>query len=199
MSLPLAIFILALATPLFFGKRGAWWLVLQAAALVWLELFTPAALDGTKVALVIDTVVLRGLIAPVMIHRAQNNDRDRQNHLYPSNLFVWTIAVLLFALGFIFAAAITQDPSTQLTFGAMISSILLAVLLLATNEARSTQLLAILFIENALALFELRLPEQGALLHLAGSLIYLGTIALFVRFMAEDPGREASEAPREVL
>jgi hypothetical protein len=54
-----------------------------------------------------------------------------------------------------------------------------ALLLLSANSAPPAQLVAVLFMENALALFESLLPEPWPLpVHAALSAIYLGTVGV---------------------
>jgi hydrogenase-4 membrane subunit HyfE len=54
-----------------------------------------------------------------------------------------------------------------------------AFMVLATNRESVAQLVALLFMENALALFETLMPEPWPLpVHLAVSAVYVGTVSV---------------------
>ncbi len=66
-----------------------------------------------------------------------------------------------------------------LTLGVVGATVAVALLLLATNDSPPAQLVALLFMENAIALFESLLPEPWPLpVHGALSAIYLLTVGV---------------------
>jgi hydrogenase-4 membrane subunit HyfE len=66
-----------------------------------------------------------------------------------------------------------------MTLGVMAVTVTLAFLVLATNREPVAQLVALLFMENALALFESLMPQAWPLpVHLAVSGVYVGTVAV---------------------
>ena len=94
----------------------------------------------------------------------------------PSNLFTWVVAIALVVLAFKFGAPSMVDYQA-ITLGVFGATVAVALLLLATNDAPPAQLVAMLFMENALALFESLFPEPWPLpVHGALSAIYLLTI-----------------------
>jgi hypothetical protein len=94
----------------------------------------------------------------------------------PSNLFTWAIAITLVVLAFEFAAPAMSDRQA-LTLGVVGATVTVSLLLLSTNDAPPAQLVAVLFMENGLALFESLLPEPWPLpVHGALSAIYLLTV-----------------------
>ena len=96
----------------------------------------------------------------------------------PSNLFAWAIATALLVLAFEFGAPEMSDRHA-LALGAVGATVAVALLLLAANDAPPAQLVAVLFMENAIALFESLLPEPWPLpVHLALSVIYLLTVGV---------------------
>ena len=76
---------------------------------------------------------------------------------------------------------------------------MIAFLILATNHEPSAQLVAVLFMENALALFESLLPEPWPLpVHLAVSGVYILTVAVGSWLGREDASASRDEPSRQV-
>jgi len=71
-----------------------------------------------------------------------------------------------------------------------------SLLLLSTNDSPPAQLVAVLFMENALALFESLLPEPWPLpVHGALSVIYLATVGVGTWLVGAPEGSAVPEAP----
>lgn len=190
MTLPLIAFLVAAIIPVFFGKIGSApvWLTFQAAALAW----NVAALGDpslhTGVALV-EVLVVRALIVPRLLRLAIRGRGEPNLDLMPSNLFTWAIAIALIVLAFEFAAPAMGDRQA-LTLGVVGATVAVSLLLLSTNRSPPAQLVAVLFMENGLALFESLLPEPWPLpVHGALSGIYLLTVGVGSWLIATpDPG-----------
>jgi hydrogenase-4 membrane subunit HyfE len=177
MTLPLMAFLVAAIIPIFFGRiRSApFWLAAQAAALAWNVGQHGDPSLHTYVAL-IEVLVVRALIAPRLLRRAIRQRDEPNLDLMPSNLFTWAIAIALVVLAFEFAAPAMSDRQA-LTLGVVGATVTVSLLLLSTNDAPPAQLVAVLFMENGLALFESLLPEPWPLpVHGALSAIYLLTV-----------------------
>lgn len=184
MTLPLIAFLIAAVIPVFFSKiRSApFWLSLQALALGWnvvaLSGHPSGGLSGHTLAALAEVLVVRATLAPALLRRAIRARAEPNLDLMPSNLFTWAIAVALIVLAFQFGAPSMGDRQA-LTLGAVSATVAVALLLLSTNRAPPAQLVAVLFMENALALFESLLPEPWPLpVHGALSLIYLATVGV---------------------
>ncbi|MNT57833.1 hypothetical protein D3C72_1952350 [compost metagenome] len=96
----------------------------------------------------------------------------------PSNLFTWAIAISLIVLAFEFGAPAMSDRQA-FTLGVVGATVAVALLVLSTNNSPPAQLVAVLFMENALALFESLLPRSWPLpVHVALSVIYLLTVGI---------------------
>lgn len=180
MKLELMLFLAAAVLPAFFGRlRSApSWLALQAAALAW------AAMDGHgepgahAFAALAEILLVRGLVAPLLLRWAIREQGGQNAELMPGNLFVWAIAIGLVALAFEFGASGIADPHA-LALGAVAGTVAVALLLLAISDRPAAQLVAVLFIENAIALFETTLPEPWPTpVHVALSAVYLLTVAV---------------------
>lgn len=177
MTLPLIAFLVAAIIPIFFGKiRSApFWLTAQAAALAWNVAQHGDQSLHTYVAF-IEVLVVRALIAPKLLRRAIRQRREPNLDLMPSNLFTWAVAIALVVLAFEFAAPAMSDRQA-LTLGVVGATVAVSLLLLSTNDSPPAQLVAVLFMENGLALFESLLPEPWPLpVHGALSAIYLLTV-----------------------
>lgn len=180
MTLPLIAFLVAAIIPVFFGKiRSApLWLGLQALALGWNGAAHAGGLSAHMLVALAEVLVVRAAIAPVLLHRAIVQRAEPNLDLMPSNLFAWAIAIALIVLAFQFGAPAMTDHHA-LTLGAVGATVAVALLLLSTNNSPPAQLVAVLFMENALALFESLLPEPWPLpVHGALTAIYLATVGV---------------------
>jgi hydrogenase-4 membrane subunit HyfE len=177
MTLPLIIFLVAAVIPVFFGKiRSApVWLSIQALALGWNAIAHHAEVSVHALAALFEVLVVRGVIAPQLLRRAIRLRAEPNLDLMPSNLFTWAIAIALIVLAFEFGAPAMSDRQA-LTLGVVGATVAVALLVLSTNNSPPAQLVAVLFMENTLALFESLLPEPWPLpVHAALSSIYLLT------------------------
>ncbi len=180
MSVPLALFLLAVVVPVFFGKiRSApTWLLIQGAALAWAGFLQHAHVSVHAVAALAEVLAVRALAAPWLLRRAIRGRHEPNIDLMPSNLFAWAVAISLIVLAFQFGAP-AADERHAMALGAVAATVAVALLLLATNGSPPAQLVAVLYMENALGLFETLLPEPWPLpVHAALGLIYLGTVGV---------------------
>lgn len=180
MTLPLIAFLVAAVIPVFFGKiRSApLWLFTQALALAWNGIAQHAELSVHAVVAGLEVLAVRAAVAPLLVRRAIRLRGEPNLDLMPSNLFAWAIAIALIVLAFQFGAPAMSDRQA-LTLGAIGATVTIALLLLSTNDSPPAQLVAVLFMENALALFESLLPEPWPLpVHGAMSAIYLATVGV---------------------
>src|SRR5690606_23600629 len=116
----------------------------------------------------------------------------------PSNLFAWAIAIALIVLAFEFGAPAMSERHA-LTLGAIGATVAVTMLLLASNDSPPGQLVAVLFMENAIALFETLLPEPWPLpVHAALSAIYLLTVGVGAWLIGqpEQPARSGPETSK---
>ncbi len=180
MMLPLIVFLVAVIIPVFFSKtRSApLWLALQALALGWNGVTHHEAISIHSFMALLEVLVVRAAIAPLLLRRAIHRRAEPNLDLMPSNLFTWLIAIVLIVLAFNFGSPVMTDRQA-LTLGVIGATVAVALLLLSTNNSPPAQLAAVLFMENALALFESLLPEPWPLpVHGALSGIYLLTVGV---------------------
>jgi hydrogenase-4 membrane subunit HyfE len=188
MTLTLMLCLLATLVPVFFSRVSAApaWLSVQALALGWITLTQHhpislhAALAGVEVLLV------RALLVPYLLRRAIARHGHTPVSLMPSNLFAWGIAVTLVIFAFKFGDGARADVRA-LTLGVVATTVVMAFFILASNPHKMAQLVALLFMENALALFESLMPEPWPLpVHLAISMVYVLTVAVGA-WLVSDP------------
>lgn len=180
MHLALMLFLLAAMLPVFFGSLRAApvWLAVQALALAWIGPLHHAQWSWHTLFAVLEVLLLRGVLAPWWLHRAMRRRAPADASLMPSNLFGWVIGVALIALAFDFGSAVVADASAM-ALGVVAATVTLVLLVLATNPQPAAQLVALLFLENAIAIFESLLPQPWPLpVHLLLTLVYLLTVGV---------------------
>jgi hydrogenase-4 membrane subunit HyfE len=180
MSVPLILCLIATIIPVFFGKLGAapTWLGIQALALGWINLTQHNEWDAHAVATGLEVLLLRAWLVPTLLRRACSAPTTQNQDLMPSNLFAWGAAVSLIILAFKFGNGSHADVRA-LTLGVVAATTVIAFLVLATNALPAAQLVALLFMENALTLFETLMPHPWPLtVHIVVSALYVLTVAV---------------------
>lgn len=179
-TLALIACLLATLIPVFFGRLAytPTWLSLQALALGWLTLNQHHTLDLHTATAGLEILLIRAWLVPHLLRRTLRTTPAALLEVMPSNLFAWGAAVALIILAFQFGDGARADVRA-LTLGVTAATVTIAFLVLATNHQPAAQLVALLFMENALALFESLMPEPWPLpVHLAVSGVYVGTVTV---------------------
>ncbi len=144
-----------------------------------------------RLAALAEVLLVRAVVAPQLLRRAIHRRAEPNGDLMPSNLFAWAIAVALIVLAFEFGAP-DMGGQQALTLGAVAATVAVALLLLASNDSPAAQLVAVLFMENAIALFESLQPAPWPLpVHAALSTIYLLTVGVGGWLIGVPEGAEA--------
>lgn len=193
MTAALLLFLAAAVVPVFFGRiRSApFWLVVQAVALGWVGMAQHGDGSWHALAALAEVLLVRAVVAPQLLRRAIHRRAEPNGDLMPSNLFAWAIAVALIVLAFEFGAP-DLGGQQALTLGAVAATVAVALLLLASNDSPAAQLVAVLFMENAIALFESLQPAPWPLpVHAALSTIYLLTVGVGGWLIGVPEGAEA--------
>ncbi|MDD2880410.1 MAG: hypothetical protein PHQ58_08220 [Rhodoferax sp.] len=179
-TLPLIACLIATLIPVFFGKLTVTptWLSLQALALGWITLNQHDTLNLHALAAGLEILIIRAWLVPQLLRRTLQAGKAAELDVMPSNLFAWGAAVALIILAFKFGDGARADVRA-LTLGVVAATVTVAFLVLASNREPVAQLVALLFMENALALFESLMPEPWPLpVHIAISVVYVGTVAV---------------------
>ncbi|MFZ2853640.1 MAG: hypothetical protein WAZ34_05945 [Rhodocyclaceae bacterium] len=200
MTLALILCLTATVIPVFFSRIAAApaWLSLQALALLWIGLSGHAGFSTHAMLAGLEVLLVRALLVPYLLHRAFHKNRRARTSLMPSNLFAWGVAITLIILAFKFGDGARGDVRA-LTLGVAAATAMIAFLILSTNQEPSAQLVAVLFMENALALFESLLPEPWPIpVHLAVSGVYILTVAVGGWLVGGDAASRVEESSRQM-
>lgn len=195
-TIALTAFFLSAVTPVFFAKLRVIpiWLSLQALALGWFVLAQENDLHAVTAGL--EIVLLRGALVPWMLrHHLARHASVADIDTMPSNLFAWGIAVALLIVAFRFGDGASTDLRA-LSLGTVACVLTMAYLILATNREPLAQLVALLFMENTVMLFETLLPHPWPLpVHGLLALLYAGFTAIGLWLMqdATDTSTTATE------
>lgn len=202
MTVPLILCLIATVIPVFFGKiqSAPAWLSLQALALGWITISHQDEVSVHALLAGLEVLVVRAWLVPTLLRRALEKSEHTRLDLMPSNLFAWGVAIALIILAFKFGDG-AQTDARGLTLGVIAATAMMALLILSTNNAPSAQLVALLFMENALALFESLVTVPWPLpVHAALSAVYLLTVSVgswLVRSRAP-AAPSGLQAPKEI-
>jgi hydrogenase-4 membrane subunit HyfE len=196
MTLPLIACLISTVIPVFFGqlRSAPVWLSLQALALGWITLHQHQEPDLHTLAAGLEVLLIRAWLVPHLLRRSLRQHADGALDVMPSNLFAWGVAISLIILAFKFGGDVVSD-ARGMTLGVVAATVMIAFLVLATNDAPLAQLMGLLFMENALALFESLLPQPWPLpVHLGISALYIGTVLVGRWLIAHLPAAGAAPA-----
>ncbi len=176
-------------------------LACQGLLMAWIayRMHPDLASPATWITLV-DLAVVRGLGAPLALRRVPRQRRDARNDVIPPNLLSWTLAVGMVLVGYRFAAMVVPEGGDPQTLVAVASTgVLLALLVLSTQNGPFGQMIGVLRLENAIALFELGSGFEAApAVRLAQGGLFVVTLVLFRGYLRALPvGAAASAAPEE--
>jgi hydrogenase-4 component E len=169
----------------------------QGLMMAWLFLrHAPIAFDVADCVTLIDFVLLRGLLAPVLLYRVlRARNAPRRHDIIPPNLLFWTLAVTAVLLAFECAKDLIVLPGDQRLLAAVSATgVLLGLLVLASQSNPFGQIIGVLRIENAIALFELGLRERPPLpLQLGQLALFAATIFLYSWYLAVLPAQDSTK------
>ena len=197
MTLPLIFCLIATVIPVFFSRLSSapTWLSLQALALGWITLNDE--FSAHTLLLGLEILLVRAVLVPHLLRRALRRQAQSRISLMPSNLFTWGIAVMLIILAFKFGDGARADVRA-LTLGVVAATTVIALLILSTNHEPKAQLIALLFMENALALFESLMPEPWPWpVHLTISAVYILTVTIGCHLLGGERSPPPSNAAEE--
>lgn len=130
----------------------------------------------------VDLALVRGVVAPFVLYRVlRARNAPRRNDVIPPNLLFWTLALGIVLVAFRFAERMIPESGEQQTLLAVTASgFLLGFLVLSTQVGPFSQMVGILRIENAIALFELGGEGDGAPLAIQLGLIGVLLVTVFL-------------------
>ncbi len=177
MTYLLIAYLLVVLVPIFVAtwRTSLLGLSLQGLLLGWMAVQLSDDFSVPRIALLVELVVVRGIFVPVYLYRVLSELKTpRRSDVIPANLLFWTIVGVLVVISFRFASSVFpgEEASTHLAVAA--AALLLGMLVLASQNQPLSQLIGVLRIENAIALFEL---ASGPHLPLG---VQLGVLGVFV-------------------
>lgn len=147
-----------------------------------------------------DLALLRTLVVPGVLYRSMKGRKvDARNDVIPPNLFSWALAIGIVVVAFRLAdVLVPEEGDAQLLVAIAAASFGLGFFVLAAGRDTFSQIIGLLRIENALALFELGQEEKTApVIRLGMSLVLLASVAFYRRFLGA--GGPAARAASETL
>jgi hydrogenase-4 component E len=190
-------FVIALLVPLFVSRWRAslFGLALQGALLAAIA-YRQRGFEislSTAVTL-IDLVVVRAIVMPSLLFgtlRRQN--APLRNDVIAPNLLSWALALALVVVAFRFADVLVPvEGDEQALVAVSTAAFLLGLFVLATARGIVSQVIGLMRVENAIALFELETPSEHASLAIrigqtAIMLISVGFCRWYLSRLARDP------------
>lgn len=144
---------------------------------------------STSLITIADFILIRGMIAPRSLWRVLSSENaPRRNHVIAPNLFSWALVGAIVFVAFRFSTAILRTEfSGALHLAVATAALLLGMFVLSSQNSMFSQMIGVLRIENAIALFELFSPVHFPLpVRAALPALYGVTVFLFVRFLTAE-------------
>lgn len=161
-------------------------LAVQGLLLGWMAMeLTTDGFTVARLVLLGELLLVRGVLVPAYLYRVLDVLKTpARNDIIPANLLFWTIVGVLVVVSFRFARGVFTDEQQSTHLAVAAAALLLGLLVLASHSQPLSQLMGVLRIENAIALFELssepHLPMEVQL-GLMG--IFLATVLTFGWFL----------------
>jgi hydrogenase-4 component E len=192
-------FAIVVVIPLFAAtwRTSLFGLALQGALIGWLSLRSVTRLTLDSALTAVDVVVLRAAVAPVLLYlEMRGRNAPARNDVISPNLFSWAIVVGLVVVSFRTADALVPfEGDEQMLVAVAAAAFVLGLFVLAAGRGTLSQIIGVLRIENAVALFELGGPARHAVaaIHAAMSGVLLVSILFYRWYLVHVP--RDSDAP----
>ena len=207
MSYLFVILLLVMIGPLLVGdwRASLFGLALQGILLAAIAWRTTHSLAPSECIVLVDFVLIRGIGAPLMLGRVMAARKiARRSDIIPVNLLSWALAAGLILASFRVANQLVPHDEVARTRVAVAGAgVLLAMLILATQNSIFSQIVGAIRLENAIALLESGSTHPPSLVvQVALTGVFVLTIVAFTVFLrrmdlAETTGpiEPAPEAP----
>lgn len=157
-------FTIALLVPLFVGtwRTSLLGLSLQGALMAAIAIRQDDAPSLDSAITLFDLVVVRMIAAPMALYYVLREQKiTARNDVLAPNLFSWAVAFALVVGAFRVADALVPvEGDEQMLLAVSASALLLGMVVLATGNRTLSEIIGVLRIENAIALFELGAPHH---------------------------------------
>jgi hydrogenase-4 component E len=155
----LIVFAIVLLVPLFVGtwRTSLLGLALQGALMTAIALRHGVHLSIDTALTIVDLAVLRAAVGPLAIYvvlRGQN--APPRNDVIAPNLISWTLSLALVVVAFRTAdVLVPTEGDEQMLVAVASAAFLLGLFILSTSRGTTSQIIGVMRVENAIALFEL--------------------------------------------
>lgn len=193
-------FIIVALVPLFVAtwRTSLLGLSLQGGLIAWLALRHSATLSFGSALTALDTIGLRAFAAPAVLYAAMRALKvPPRNNVIAPNLFSWAIAIGLVVVAFRSADVLVPPEGEQQMLVAVAgSALVLGMFVLSMAQGTFSQIVGLLRIENAIALFELGgSAHSGALgIRVAMTLILLVSVGFYRWYVLHVPRDEEADS-----
>ena len=195
-------FVIVVLLPLFVAtwRTSLLGLAVQGALIAWLSLRQETTLTFNAALAVVDIVAVRAIVAPALLYEVmQRKNAPPRNDVIAPNLFSWALVVGLVVAAFRAADALVPvEGDEQMLVAVSSTAFVLALFVLAMADGTFGQIIGVLRIANATALFELgsRGAPTPAALRAAMTGLLLTSVLFYRWYLAHVPSEaEASRAP----
>lgn len=194
-------FVIAALAPLFIAtwRTSILGLSVQGGLIAWLALREETALHFDTVLTFIDLALLRMTLAPMVMYRAMVRRRaPPRNDVIAPNLVSWTIAISLVVIAFRAGdALVPREGDEQMLVGVSAAAFALGLFVLATSRGTFSQVVGILRIENAIAIFELGEGQRHAAIRVGMTSILLVSVLYYRWYLDSVPTDEKNTLVEE--
>lgn len=150
---------MVMLVPLFVGTWRVSLLGLSAQGflMTWIAFRHGFHADAASIVELVDLLVVRAIVGPLVIHRELSRQKATpRNDLIAPNLLSWAVALGLLLVAFRFADAVVPiEGEAQTLVAVAVAALLVGLLVLSTRPSTFSQVIGVLRIEDAIALFEL--------------------------------------------
>lgn len=195
-------FVITALIPLFVAtwRTSILGLAVQGALIAWLALREETGVHVDNVLVVIDLVVLRTALAPLVLYRAmRRRNAPARNDVIAPNLVSWGIAIALVVVAFRLGDALVPGESDeQMSIAVAAAAFALGLFVLATARGTFSQIVGILRIENAIAIFELGTADHDLPIRFGMTALLLASIFFYRWYLdriSADDAAVVKEAP----
>ncbi len=196
----LATFLVVAVVPLFTAswRWSFFGLFLQGALLGAIAWKRGALHEPSGLLLLADYLVLRAFVGPRVLWRVLSRQVAAPQHdIMPANLLFWTLTLVILLVSFSLGSHLEPD-SRVLQMGVTVpaAALLLGFLVLAARNTTLGQVIGVLRIENAIALFEVGGGRhQPLVVQVALTAIYAALLVVLRYFVAHPPPAAGEGTP----
>ena len=198
-------FVIVLLVPLFVSKwrTSLFGLALQGALLAAIAYHQrELSISVSTAVTLVDLVLVRAVIMPASFFATlRRQNAPLRNDVIAQNLFSWAMALALVVIAFRAADVLVPvEGNEQSLVAVSAAALLLGLFVLATARGKVSQVIGLMRVENAIALFELGTPVEHASLAIrtgqtAIMLVSVGFCRWYLAGMAREPVTSVPAVP----